>query len=256
MRQVGWNPVQPCAQCSWARSLGRRPIFIHLQCWELLPLLTIQRQWCIKFRVLRAQDFYTPLARNCPKGQHLPALEVYKNQSPIIGDLFTFSEYVPRISWGMIRELSHFWENHCLLRVNFLPFSFLGFHRGTFSQNIQSFVEALLGEAWGQTHGLLRKAMLIVSLRLETLQSQYLSFFLSCMLRRKYSQSSPQFLRTSRALFPGIFCFAKSSGESVAKIHAKCLSEKAREFLQVISKNHCRQLKSACLEGCCRCERM
>ena len=29
-----------------------------------------------------AQDFYTPLALNCQKGQHLPALEVYKNQSP------------------------------------------------------------------------------------------------------------------------------------------------------------------------------
>ena len=59
-----------------------RLIFIHLQCWELLPLLTIQRQRCIKFRVLRAQDFYTPLALNCQKGQQLPAPEVYKNQSP------------------------------------------------------------------------------------------------------------------------------------------------------------------------------
>ena len=39
----------------------------------------------IKFRVLRAQDFYTPLALNCQKEQHLPALEVYKNQSPTKG---------------------------------------------------------------------------------------------------------------------------------------------------------------------------
>ena len=45
-------------------------------------LLTIQRQRCINFRVLRAQDFYTPLVLNCQKGQHLPALEVYENQSP------------------------------------------------------------------------------------------------------------------------------------------------------------------------------
>ena len=30
-----------------------------------------------KFRVLRAQDFYTPLALNCQKGQRLPAPEVY-----------------------------------------------------------------------------------------------------------------------------------------------------------------------------------
>ena len=35
-----------------------------------------------KIRVLRAQDFYTPLALKTAKGQHLPALEVYKNQSP------------------------------------------------------------------------------------------------------------------------------------------------------------------------------
>ena len=59
---------------------GGRPIFIHLHGWEVLPFLTIQRQRCIKFRVLSAQDFYTPLALNCQKGQHLPALEVYKNR--------------------------------------------------------------------------------------------------------------------------------------------------------------------------------
>ena len=46
---------------------GRR-IFIHLQCWEVLLFLTILRQWCIKIRVLRAEDFYTPLALNCQKG--------------------------------------------------------------------------------------------------------------------------------------------------------------------------------------------
>ena len=38
---------------------------------------------CIKIRVLRAQDFYTPLALKTAKGQQLPALEVYKNQSPM-----------------------------------------------------------------------------------------------------------------------------------------------------------------------------
>ena len=45
--------------------LHGRLIFIHLQCWEVLPLLIIQRQQWIKFRVPRAQDFYTPLALNC-----------------------------------------------------------------------------------------------------------------------------------------------------------------------------------------------
>ena len=45
-------------------------------------LLTIQHQRCIKFRVLRGGNFYTPLPLNCQKGQRLAALEVYKNQSP------------------------------------------------------------------------------------------------------------------------------------------------------------------------------
>ena len=59
-----------------------RLILIHLQCWEVLPFCSFQRQRCIKIRVLRAQDFYTPLAPTTAKGQHLPALEVYKTQSP------------------------------------------------------------------------------------------------------------------------------------------------------------------------------
>ena len=48
----------------------------------MLPFCRFQRQRCIKIRVLRAQDFYTPLALKTVKGQHLPALVVYKNQSP------------------------------------------------------------------------------------------------------------------------------------------------------------------------------
>ena len=58
-----------------------RLICMRLQCCEALPFFTIQRQRRIKLRVLRAQDFYTPLALNCQKGQCLAALEVYKNQS-------------------------------------------------------------------------------------------------------------------------------------------------------------------------------
>ena len=46
-------------------------------------LLTIQRQRCIKMLCPKDPEFYTPLALNCQKGQHLPALEVYENQSPI-----------------------------------------------------------------------------------------------------------------------------------------------------------------------------
>ena len=65
--------------------LGRL-IFIHLQCCEVLPFLTIQHQRCIKILCPKDPEFYTPLALNCQEGQHLPALEVYKNQSPMFGD--------------------------------------------------------------------------------------------------------------------------------------------------------------------------
>ena len=71
------------AQSDREMGFNGRLIFIHHQCWEVLPFCRFQRQWCIKIRVLRAQDFYTPLALKTAKGQHLPALVVYKNQSPI-----------------------------------------------------------------------------------------------------------------------------------------------------------------------------
>ena len=59
-----------------------RQIFIHLQCWEMLPFLTIQRQRCIKILCPKDPEFYTPLALNRHKGRHLPALEVYKISLP------------------------------------------------------------------------------------------------------------------------------------------------------------------------------
>ena len=55
---------------------------MHLQCWEVLPFCRLQRQRCIKVRCPKDPDFYTPLALKRAKGQRLPALEVYKNQSP------------------------------------------------------------------------------------------------------------------------------------------------------------------------------
>ena len=76
--------LQNNLSCSCIKKPLRRLIFIHLQCWEVLPFGRFQRQRCIKVRVLRAQDFYTPLALKMAKGQHLPALEVYKNQSSIL----------------------------------------------------------------------------------------------------------------------------------------------------------------------------
>ena len=59
-----------------------RLIFIHHQCWEVLPFCRFQRQRCIKILCPKDPDFYTPLALKTAKGQHLPALVVYKNQSP------------------------------------------------------------------------------------------------------------------------------------------------------------------------------
>ena len=62
---------------------GRR-IFIHHQCWEVLPFCRFQRQRCIKILCPKDPHFYTPLALKTAKGQHLPALVVYKNPSPNI----------------------------------------------------------------------------------------------------------------------------------------------------------------------------
>ena len=69
------------------RSLGEfgRLIFIHLQCWEVLPSCRCHRQRRVKILCPKDPDFYAPLALKTAKGQHLPALEVYKNQSPRIG---------------------------------------------------------------------------------------------------------------------------------------------------------------------------
>ena len=44
------------------------------------------------------QDFYAPLALNCQKGQHLRALEVYKNQSPIRDRILKISETLSNLS--------------------------------------------------------------------------------------------------------------------------------------------------------------
>ena len=45
-------------------------------------LFDIQRQRCIQILCPEDPDFYTPLALNCQKGQHLPAQEVYKISLP------------------------------------------------------------------------------------------------------------------------------------------------------------------------------
>ena len=59
-----------------------RLIFIHHQCWKVLSFCRFQRQRCIKILCPKDPDFYTPLALKTAKGQHLPALVVYKYQSP------------------------------------------------------------------------------------------------------------------------------------------------------------------------------
>ena len=67
----------------------------------MLPFSTIQRQRCIKILCPKDPEFYTPLVLNPGKGQHLSALEVYKNQSPI-----------------KISAQNNFWGNSC--RNNFV----------------------------------------------------------------------------------------------------------------------------------------
>ena len=47
----------------------------------MLPFCCFQRQRCIEILCPKDPDFYTPLVLKTAKGQHLPALEVYKNQS-------------------------------------------------------------------------------------------------------------------------------------------------------------------------------
>ena len=63
-------------ETAFEKVLRRVLIFIHLQCWEVLPFCRFQRQRCIKILCPKDPDFYTPLALKTAKGQHLPALEV------------------------------------------------------------------------------------------------------------------------------------------------------------------------------------
>ena len=53
-----------------------------------------------------AQDFYTPLALKAVKGQHLPALVVYKNQS-LTKDFF--GTIAPEALHALSQELLGFW---------------------------------------------------------------------------------------------------------------------------------------------------
>ena len=72
-------PLTDIAACDSSLKVPGRLIFIHLQCWEVLPFCRFQRQRCIKIRVLRAQDFYTPLALKRQRGstsQHWRCIKI------------------------------------------------------------------------------------------------------------------------------------------------------------------------------------
>ena len=71
---LSWKSTFDQLGPSWSSTLSH----------SILCTPEIQRQRCIKFRVLRAQDSYAQLALHCRKGQHLPSLEVYKNQLPTL----------------------------------------------------------------------------------------------------------------------------------------------------------------------------
>ena len=81
--QTGCRGKWGCRGKCLKTASGGSLILIHLHCWEVLPFLTMRRQRCIKILCPKDPEFYTPLALNCQKGKHLPALEVYRNQSPI-----------------------------------------------------------------------------------------------------------------------------------------------------------------------------
>ena len=82
LEDVVKSRISPGCEVRWRTCIGRL-IFIHLQRWEVLPFCRFQRQRCIKILCPKDPDFYTPLALKTAKGKHLPALEVYKIQSPM-----------------------------------------------------------------------------------------------------------------------------------------------------------------------------
>ena len=89
-----------------------RLIFIHLQCWEVLPFCGLQRQRCIKILCPKDPDFYTPLALKTAKGQHLPALEVYKKQSPtstIFEENFLLQQEAVFSTFSIVFQRFAFW---------------------------------------------------------------------------------------------------------------------------------------------------
>ena len=105
MQQPYHTTSKPTAVRGLAASGCGRLIFIHLQCWEVLPFCRFQRQRCIKILCPKDPDFYTPLALKTAKRQHLPALEVYKNQSP---RMMADSQVLWSASWGQCTQV-HMW---------------------------------------------------------------------------------------------------------------------------------------------------
>ena len=88
------------------------------------PLRRSQRQRCIKILCPKDPDFYTPLALKRAKWQHLPALEVYKNQSPNLGSTpfgsfqistsplkFTLKQTLWKDPW--VTPTPVFFQKHC-----------------------------------------------------------------------------------------------------------------------------------------------
>ena len=79
----------------------------------MLPFCRFRRQRCIKIPCPKDPDFYTLLALKTAKGQHLPALEVYTNQSPMVPK----EEEPPKKpqesadSYGFLRKSVVFCEN-------------------------------------------------------------------------------------------------------------------------------------------------
>ena len=87
-----------------------RLIFIHLQCWEVLPFLTIQRQRCRFYAVFSAPE----IGRFSPRFGEIPLLTyTVKPGEKGINPL----EKIPKIQWRRRPEIADF----CPLSYMLLP---------------------------------------------------------------------------------------------------------------------------------------
>ena len=78
--------------------LGRLICFLTSSVGMCCPFVPFSAPACIKILCPKEPDFYTPLALKTAKGQHLPALEVYKTlvfTMLLVSSLFSEPQKLP-----------------------------------------------------------------------------------------------------------------------------------------------------------------